>query len=134
MFSFSESLIRNFTIFPKLRLLKLTLLRFLSLFRKVLRSFFEWINESECIISTWINKISFEVRSSMIRPFLLFLSYIFYFLWHHYNSLRKTEISELFVFASLGKVCFLKFKNFSETTGFLNSWKFCRKKILFLGQ
>jgi hypothetical protein len=33
MFSFSQSLIRNVTIFPKLRSLKLTLLRFLSLFR-----------------------------------------------------------------------------------------------------
>jgi len=33
MFSFFQSLIRNVTIFPKLRSLKLTLLRFLSLFR-----------------------------------------------------------------------------------------------------
>ncbi len=54
------------------------------------------------------------------------------------NSSNVTEITELFVFASFGKVHFLKFGNFLEITGFFKLAKISRKKFgnnfLFLGQ
>ncbi len=45
------------------------------------------------------------------------------------KALHQTEISELFVFTSFGKVCFSKFGNFSEITGFSNLQKFHEKSL-----
>jgi len=51
------------------------------------------------------------------------------------KALRKTEFSELFLFASFGIVQFLKFGTFWKNPVFLNSQKFCGKSSeISLGQ
>jgi len=51
--------------------------------------------------------------------------------WHerryYTKALRKTEFSELFVFASFGIVRFSKFGNFSEISGLFKLSKILRK-------
>jgi hypothetical protein len=57
---------------------------------------------------------------------------------YNIKALRKTEISELFVFESFRKVCFSKVRNFSKIAVFLELAKILRKKykmnFVFWGQ